>query len=119
LYQQGTYAPEGFYRWMPSIDIDKKGGIGIGYSFGGVPNYAGLRFAARRERDPKGRLTLHESVLATGGAAQTNTLRWEDYTTTAMDPGDDCTFWYVGDYLKAGDTSYRTRIGSFRLPNCK
>jgi len=119
LYQQGTYAPEGFYRWMPSIAMDKKGDIGVGYSFGGLPNFPGLRFAARRAGDAKGLLTLHESVLATGEASQTNTLRWEDYTTTALDPSDDCTFWYVGDYLKAGDTGYRTRIGSFRLPNCK
>jgi hypothetical protein len=119
LYQQGTYAPEGFYRWMPSIAMDRQGDVGVGYSFGGTPNFAGLRFAARRAGDEKGRLTLHESVLATGEASQTNTLRWEDYTTTALDPSDDCTFWYVGDYLKAGDTGYRTRIGSFRLPNCK
>jgi hypothetical protein len=119
LYQQGTYAPEGFYRWMPSIAMDRKGDIGVGYSFGGLPNFVGQRFAARRAGDPKGLLTLHESVLATGEASQTNTLRWEDYATTALDPSDDCTFWYVGDYLKAGDTGYRTRIGSFRLPNCK
>ncbi len=120
LYQQGTYAPEGFYRWMPSVAMDKKGNIGVGYSFGGQPNFVGVRFAARRSADPKGRLTLHESVLAVGEASQTNTLRWEDYTTTAVDPTDDCTFWYVGDYLKAGDdTTYRTRISSLRLPNCK
>jgi hypothetical protein len=119
LYQQGTYAPEGFYRWMPSIAMDKKGDIGVGYSFGGLPNFPGLRFAAHRAGDPKGLMTLHESVLATGEASQTNTMRWEDYTTTALDPSDDCTFWYVGDYLKGGDTGYRTRIGSFRLPNCK
>lgn len=119
LYQEGTYAPEGFYRWMPSIAMDKKGNIGVGYSFGGLPNFAGQRFAARQAGDPKGTLTLHETVLATGEASQKNTLRWEDYTTTAMDPSDDCAFWYVGDYLKAGDTTYRTKIGSFRLPNCK
>ena len=119
LYQQGTYAPEGFFRWMPSIVMDKKGGIGVGYSFGGSPNFPGQRFAAREADDPKGALTLRESVLAKGEASQKSTLRWEDYTTAAMDPNDDCTFWYVGDYMKAGDTSYRTRIGSFRLPNCK
>ena len=119
LYQQGTYAPEGFYRWMPSIVMDRKGGIGVGYSFGGVPNFPGQRFAAREANDPKGQLTLHETVLAEGEASQKNTLRWEDYATAAVDPSDDCTFWYVGDYLKAGDTSYRTRIGAFRLPNCK
>ncbi len=119
LYQEGTYAPEGFYRWMPSIAMDKAGDIGIGYSFGGAPNFAGQRFVARQAGDPTGQLTLHETVLAKGEASQTNTLRWEDYATTAMDPSDDCTFWYVGDYLKEGDTAYRTRIGSFRLPNCK
>ena len=69
--------------------------------------------------DPKGVLTFHETVLATGEAAQKNTLRWEDYTTTAMDPSDDCTFWYVGDYLKTGDENYRTKIGAFRVPGCK
>jgi len=119
LYQQGTYAPRGSFRFMPSIDIDKKGNIGMGYSFGGTPNYAGQRFAARQARDPRGVLTLHETVLADGSGSQTNTLRWEDYTTTTMDPSDDCTFWYVGDYLKAGDAGYRTKIGAFRLPNCK
>jgi hypothetical protein len=48
-----------------------------------------------------------------GEASQTNTVRWEDYATTAMDPTDDCTFWYVGDYLKKDATSYSSRIGSF------
>jgi hypothetical protein len=119
LYQQGTYAPDRFYRWIPSMAMDKKGNIGVGYSFGGTPNYAGQRFAARRDGDPKGLLTFHETVLATGEAAQKNTLRWEDYTTTAIDPSDDCTFWYVGDYLKTGDENYRTKIGAFRMPGCK
>jgi hypothetical protein len=118
VYQQGTYAPDGFYRWMASPGMDRSGNIGIGYSFGGTPNFAGQRFAARRVDDPLGVLTFKERILAEGQASQTNTLRWEDYTTTAMDPSDDCTFWYVGDYLKAGATRYTTRIGSFRIPPC-
>jgi hypothetical protein len=118
LYQQGTYAPGGFYRWMPSIGIDRKGDIGMGYSFGGDPDYAGQRFAARAAKDPKGVLTFKETVLAEGHAPQTNTLRWEDYATTVMDPSDDCTFWYVGDYIKSAEASYSTRIGGFRLPGC-
>ena len=36
LYQQGTYAPDAFYRWIPSIAMDRKGDIGVGYSFGGI-----------------------------------------------------------------------------------
>ncbi len=118
LHQQGTYAPDGLYRWMAAPGMDRQGNIAIGYSFGGVPHFAGQRFAARLASDPRGVLTFHETVLAEGEAAQTNTLRWEDYTTMAMDPGDDCSFWYVGDYFKKDSTSYSTRIGSFRLPGC-
>jgi hypothetical protein len=118
LYQQGTYAPDGNYRWMGSMDMDRKGDIGIGYSFGGPSDFSGQRFAARKAKDRKGVLTFHETVLAKGEAAQTNTLRWEDYTTTAMDPSDDCTFWYVGDYLKADAPNYSTHIGAFRVPGC-
>ena len=118
LYQQGTYAPDNFYRWMPSPAIDRRGNIGIGYSFGGTPNFAGQRFAGRLAKDPPGQLTLHETVLADGAAAQ-NVIRWEDYTQTAMDPNDDCTIWYVGDYLKKSAVNYSSRIGAFRLPGCR
>ena len=120
LYQQGTYAPDEFYRWMPSIAMDRKGDVGVGYSFGGTPNFTGQRFAARSVKDPKGTFSLGEAVLANGEASQTNTRRWEDYVTTVMDPSDDCTFWYVGDYLKKGETAnYSSKIGAFLVPGCK
>jgi hypothetical protein len=64
-------------------------------------------------------LTYRETVLVEGQAAQTSTLRWQDYTQTAVDPTDDCTVWYVGDYLRAGATNYSTRIGAVRLPGCR
>ncbi|HLY20667.1 MAG TPA: hypothetical protein VKR61_25745 [Bryobacteraceae bacterium] len=119
LYQQGTYAPGGNYRWLGSMAMDRRGGIGIGYAFGGDPNFPGQRFAARLAKDPKGQLTFHESVLAEGQASQTGGLRWEDYTNITVDPADDCTFWFVGNYLKSGAASPGTRIGAFVLPGCK
>jgi hypothetical protein len=115
LHQQGTYAPGGFYRWMGSPAMDRLGNIGIGYSFGGTPRFPGQRFAGRLADDPPGQLTLREVVLAEGEASQTNTLRWMDYAQTALDPDDDLTIWYVGDYFKKGATGYSTRIGAFRL----
>jgi len=119
LFQQGTYAPEGNYRWMASPAMDKNGNIGIGYSFGGSKDFPGQRFAGRLSKDKPGVLTLKETILINGEAAQTNTLRWEDYTQTAVDPVDDCTIWYVGDYLKKDAKSYSTRIGAFRMKGCK
>jgi hypothetical protein len=115
LYQQGTYAPDGNYRWMAGAAMDKYGNIGIGYSYGGPSDYPGQRFTGRLAGDSLGVMTLGEAVLAEGQAPQTNTLRWEDYTYTAIDPSDDATFWYVGDYLKNGAKNYSTRIGAFRL----
>jgi hypothetical protein len=119
LHQQGTYAPGGNYRWLPSPAIDGAGNIGIGYSFGGNDHFPGQRFAARMAGDPPGQLTLQENVLAEGQAPQSNSLRWEDYTQTALDPVDDCTIWYTGDYVRAGDAHYSTRIGAFLLPGCR
>jgi hypothetical protein len=115
LNQQGTYAPDGSWRWMPSPAIDGRGNIGIGYSFGGTPHFPGQRFAGRRAGDPLGLLSLKEVVLVVGEASQASTLRWQDYTQTAVDPSDDLTIWYVGDYLKKGATNYSSRIGAFRL----
>jgi len=118
LYQQGTYAPDNFYRWMASPAIDHAGNIGIGYSFGGAPNFAGQRFAGRLAKDSLGKLTLMENILIEGEAAQT-AMRWEDYSQTAVDPSDDCTIWYVGDYLKKGETNYTSRIAGLRMPGCR
>lgn len=115
LYQQGTYAPDSNFRWMASAAIDKYGNIGIGYSFGGKNDFPGQRFAGRHFGDPLGKLTINEIILVNGEAAQTNTLRWEDYTQTAIDPSDDETIWYVGDYLKKGAKNYSSRIGAFKL----
>ena len=103
---------------MASPAMDRLGNIGIGYSFGGAPNYAGQRLGARLATDPPGVLTFRETVLVEGQASQT-VMRWEDYTQTAMDPLDDCTIWYVGDYLKKDAASYSSRIGAFRLPGCR
>ena len=119
LRQQSTYAPDSFYRWMASPAMDRQGNIVIGYSFGGTRHFAGQRIAARLASDSAGILTFRETTLAEGEAAQTNTLRWEDYTQTAVDPSDDCTIWYVGDYLKAGAPNYATRIGAVRVPGCR
>ncbi len=118
LYQQGTYAPDGMYRWMASPAMDKYGNIGIGYSYGGKNAFPGQRFAGRTPDDPPGVMTTAEVALVHGRDVQTNTRRWEDYTQTAIDPSDDSTIWYVGDYYQEGADTYSTRIGAFRLPGC-
>ena len=45
--------------------------------------------------------------------------RWGDYTTMQVDPANDCTFWYIGQYLSADGTfNWRTRVASYKFNNC-
>jgi hypothetical protein len=54
-----------------------------------------------------------------GGSQQKRLERWGDYTHMSVDPVDDCTFWYVGQYLKANGTfNWSTRIASFKIASC-
>lgn len=117
LAQQGTYAPDGAFRWMASPALDRAGNLVVGYSFGAPDRFVGQRIAARLADDPPGVLSLAELVLVEGEAAQ-EAMRWQDYTQTAVDPDDDCTIWYVGDYLRKGAEQYTSRIGAVRLPGC-
>src|SRR5207302_8755890 len=42
-----------------------------------------------------------------------------DYSAMAIDPSDDCTFWYTNEYLSSnGAFNWNTRIASFKLPGC-
>jgi len=114
LYQQSTFAPDTGYRWLGSAAMDGRGNIGIGYSFGSSTTRQGQRFAARAAADPLGTLGFHESVLIDSTAAKGGGNRYEDFATTVVDPSDDATFWYMGDYYKSASRSIH--IGSFRVP---
>ena len=91
--------------------------------FRGLPNFAGQRFAGRLANDPLNQLTLRELNLVDGEGSQTTsrttTEHWEDYSQTGVDPSDDCTIWYVGDFFKKDATAYSTRIAGVRLPGCR
>ncbi|MFZ9980858.1 MAG: hypothetical protein ACO3FI_02395 [Cyclobacteriaceae bacterium] len=115
INDQGTYAPESGFRWMASPAIDKSGNIFIGYSFGDAENFPGQRMAARSANLKGQGLNFKEVILAEGEASQSTTLRWEDYTQTAVDPSDEDIIWYVGDYLKKGNQDYSTRIAAVKI----
>jgi hypothetical protein len=114
LYQQSTFAPDTGYRWLGSAAMDGRGNIGIGYSIGNSTMLPGQRFAARAAADPPGTLGFRESVLIDSTTAKGGGNRWEDFATTVVDPSDDATFWYMGDYYKSSSRSIH--IGSFRVP---
>ncbi len=121
IYQQGTYAPAGSeHRWMGSAAMDRQGNVAVGYSASSSNTFPSIRYAGRLVSDPLGTLAQGEATLFAGAGSQTHTAgRWGDYTMLAVDPTDDCTFWYTNEYYFTTTTiAWQTRIGSFRFPSC-
>ncbi|MBK9062774.1 MAG: carboxypeptidase regulatory-like domain-containing protein [Acidobacteria bacterium] len=119
IFQQGTYAPTTANRWVSSIAMDEVGNIAAGYSISDATMFPSINITGRQTFDPLGTLG-GEIAMFTGLGAQTGGLnRWGDYTQMSVDPRDGCSFWYINQYQPAsGSFNWKTRIGSFRFPNC-
>jgi len=119
VFQQGTYSPDSNFRWMPSIAQDQFGDIAVGYSVSSSAMYPSIRYSGRAASDPLGTLEA-EGTIFNGNGHQEASIRWGDFTSMALDPTDDCTFWYTNQYMGAsGDYDWGTRLFSFRFPACQ
>ena len=123
IYQQGTFAPsDGTYRWMGSAAMDKVGDLAVGYSASSSSLYPSVRYTGRTPADPLGTLESEASIIG-GSGSQIYPDRWGDYSSMAVDPSDDCTFWYTNEYYgktqtRADTFTWHTRIGSFKFNGC-
>lgn len=117
--QQVTYAPDGASRWMASAASDHQGNLAVAYSAASKTVYASLRYTGRLAGDPANTLQS-EATMHAGSGTQTGTAaRWGDYSMLAVDPTDDCTFWYSQEYYSTVATvDWKTRIGNFKFAGC-
>jgi hypothetical protein len=114
LYQEGTYAPDdGLHRFMGGIAMDGFGNIALSYNVSSAEEYVGIRTTGRRANDPKGVMTLGETIIIEGKSTIFSGGRFGDYPHLTIDPIDDRTFWFTAEY--AGENTTRTRIASFNL----
>ncbi len=120
IYQQGTYAPDPDHRWMGSVAMDRIGNIALGYSVSGPATSPSIRYTGRLADDPPGQMTQGEADIIVGSGSQTHSSgRWGDYSLLAVDPVDQCTFWYTQQYYAAtSEAGWQTRVGSFAFPSC-
>ncbi|MBK9050393.1 MAG: DUF11 domain-containing protein [Chloroflexi bacterium] len=118
IHQESTFAPDGESRWMASAAMDGDGNLALGYSVSSTSVFPSLRYTIRLASDPTNTLQAEENLIA-GGGSQTGTNRWGDYSALTVDPADDCTFWYTGEYYSTtSSNNWQTRIGVFRIPGC-
>lgn len=115
LFQEGTFSPDADNRFMGSIAMDGQGNLAIAYSVVSANVFPSIRYAGRLASDPAGTLPQAEQTLVAGSAAN-GSNRFGDYSSLNVDPVDDCTFWFTGQYSPSGNWS--TRIGSFSFQEC-
>jgi len=119
VFQQGTFAPDSNFRWMGSIAMDKAGNIAMGFSVSSSGIHPAIRYTGRVPSDPLGMLQGETSIIEGTGSQTRNLNRWGDYSSMAVDPTDDCTFWYANEYLQTNGTfNWSTRIASFKFTSC-
>ncbi|MAE66420.1 MAG: hypothetical protein CMJ18_19295, partial [Phycisphaeraceae bacterium] len=113
LHQEGTHSLDANDRWMGAIAMDGAGNIALGYNVVGANTFPGLRYAGRLATDPLGTLPQGELSIIEGTGSN-NSNRWGDYASMSIDPVDDRTFWFTGEY---GTTTglWATQIASFTL----
>jgi hypothetical protein len=117
--QQSTYAPDALFRWMGSAAMDHVGNIAVGFSTSSTTVRPSIRFAGREATDPLNTLSVENSMHAGTGSQTAGLSRWGDYSTMALDPVDDCTFWFTSEYLQVnGSFNWSTRVGSFKFSSC-
>jgi len=119
IHQQNTLSPDSDHRWMGSIAFDRAGNMALGYNVSSGSVFPSIRIAGRLASDPLGSMT-EEFTLQAGSGSQTATSQWADYSHMALDPLDDCTFWYTGTFqpVTSNQLTWATQIASMRFPDC-
>ncbi len=120
VVQASTYAPDGNFRWMGSVAMDKVGDMAIGYSVSSSSVFPSIAIAGRRPSDVPNTLR-QEVIIVNGIGSQAGHSRWGDYSSMSVDPADDCTFWYTTQFVDVAgvnDFIWSTQVASFKFPGC-
>ena len=119
VFQEGTVIDPSLDYWMGSIAMDHVGNIALGFSVSSDSVDPSVAIVGRTTADPPSTMQA-PLFLANGTGVQVNSFkRWGDYSSMAIDPKDDCTFWYTQEYyVTTGGFNWSTRVTSFRFPSC-
>ncbi len=115
LFQEGTVGDLGENRWLGSLAMDGEGNVALAYVHASTSIFPGNDLFGRLATDPPGTMPRGEENIVLGTGAS-STSRYGDYNALTVDPVDDCTFWWSGEYNAAA--TWSTRIASFKFAAC-
>jgi hypothetical protein len=122
VFQSGTIGggKSPVSKWMASIAMDKAGDIALGYSKSSKKLDPSIEYVGRVPGDALGKMESPSLIIKGTGVQTSSQNRWGDYSSMAIDPTDDCTFWYTQEYYKStGSFNFSTRLASFKFTGCK
>ena len=116
LHQEGTYTiADGDNRFMSSAAMDQSQNIALAYNVSSNATFPSLRYTGRLADDTAGTMSQTEtSIIA--GTASSSSNRYGDYAQMSLDPADDCTFWFTGEFNTS--STWTTQIMSARFEAC-
>ena len=112
--QQSTYSPDAAFRFMSSISMNDKGTVALGYNISSSSIYPGIRITGRTSCDAANTMTVAETTIKTGAAANSST-RYGDYNGMVTDPSDG-SFWFTSNYNQT--SSWSTNVSHFTIAPC-
>ncbi len=123
VFQQGTVTHVGNSLWMGSIAMDKVGDMALGFSESNATTvHPSVSFTGRVPSDAPNTMESVARIFTAKGSA-TDASRWGDYSSMVVDPSDDCTFWYVNQYIPKtaanNAITFHTRVASLKFPTCQ
>jgi hypothetical protein len=123
IVQEGAFAPDDNTRWMAGIAVDRNLNIGLGHNVGSAAISPKIGVTGRTFSDPRGEMRGEQECTPGTTGSQTGSFggrgRWGDYSSMSVDPADECTFWFTGEYYATTSTSsWSTRICTFKFPEC-
>lgn len=120
IARHGTHDAGGEHRFMPSIGMDKRGNIALGYQAAAADTPPGIRYTGREPGDPPGMLQTEEVIVSGSGVPSGQSHGARASGSLALDPADGCTFWYTQRYVPlTGAAPWRARIARFRFRSCE
>ncbi len=99
IYQEGTFIdPSNHNTFAGSINMDKFGNIGLGYTIVDSDQVPELHFTGRMAADPLNQMTITPTTIVPGVNADPSS-RYGDYAQLTVDPTDGKTFWFISEYF--------------------
>jgi hypothetical protein len=112
LVQSGNVDPgPGIHTWLPHINVDAGGNMGLVFSAGGSNQYAAIGYTGRLAGDAPG--TTPPVRTAHAGMGPYTGNAWGSYSGLAIDP-DGSTFWLFHEYPTRQKT-WQTFVGAFQV----